>query len=67
MENGKEECWIPKMCFWGGEFASETVVAGRVLQCVHVNGWMTRLREYIVDRDEGDVDYDEALLPLLPR
>ena len=41
------------MCFWGGEFASETVVAGRVLQCVHVNGWMTRLREYIVDRDEG--------------
>ena len=26
MENGREECWTPKMCFWGGEF--EMVVAG---------------------------------------
>ena len=26
MENEREECWTPKMCFWGGEF--EMVVAG---------------------------------------
>jgi hypothetical protein len=26
MENGREECWIPKMYFWGGEF--ETAVVG---------------------------------------
>lgn len=26
MENVREECWLPKMYFWGGEF--ETAVAG---------------------------------------
>lgn len=37
MENGREEYWIPKKCFLGGEF--ETAVAGSVLLCVHGNGW----------------------------
>jgi hypothetical protein len=39
MENEREECWIPKMCFWGGEF--ETAVVGLVLLCAYGNGWMS--------------------------